>query len=398
MNDPIGLESPEYLADPFALYDRLRRQTPVCRARIEQLGDTELYLLARYADCVALTGDRRFRRVVDAAPQLPLPQAIRFISTDAMIFKDDPEHQRLRRLVSHAFTPKAIAQLGDRVDAVTAELLDGFESGQRIDIAGDYALPVPVTVISEMVGVPEADRPRFHEGMKLVVDGLVRYGIDETAARIEQLVDYVRYLIEQHRSDPADNIMTGLIHAAEDTDILSDDEIVAMVFLLMSAGYETTHTLITNAVAALLTHPDQLALLRACPELIAPAVEEVLRHSGTIGGTKPNYAAEDVELHGVTIPRGAPVIPLLASANRDPDVFERPDVFDITRSPNRHIAFSKGAHFCLGAHLARMETRVAVANLVARYPRLRLGVDADDLQFAPVALWRRLNELPVVLD
>jgi cytochrome P450 PksS len=397
MGDLVELDSPEFLADPYPFYERLRRQAPVYRTRMSYLGDTEFYLLARYRDCVDLTVDRRFRRVVDGAPPLPVPKAIRLISDDAMIFKDDPEHLRLRTLVSRAFTPKAIARLTGRTEAITRGLLDRFTPGQRIDVLGDYALPIPVTVISEMVGVPETERAQFHDGMNLVVNGMAEHGIEQAATQLEGLVDYVRGLIERRRSAPADDIMTGLIHARQEGDSLSDDEVVAMVFLLVAAGYETTYTLIANGVATLLTHPDQLERLTAHPELIDPAVEEILRYTGTVGATKPNYAGEDLRWHGVAIPRGAIVLPLLASANRDPAEFCDPDTFDITRSPNRHLAFSKGAHFCLGANLARMETRVAITNLIARFPGLRLAVEASELQTAPVPFWTRLTALPVFL-
>ena len=396
--DPIILDSPEFLADPFPFYDRLRREAPVYRTKLGYLGDTEIYVLSRYTDCVELTTDPRFRRVVEGAPPLPIPESLKLISTDTMIFKDDPEHLRLRKLVSRAFTPRAVARLADRVEAVTNELLDGFTPGATVDLVTDYALPIPVTVISEMVGVPEGERTQFHDAMNLVIDGVTKYGIEKAAAEMEGVIDYVRELIERRRDDPAEDILTGLLHPAEDGDRLSEDEIVAMVFLLVAAGYETTYTVIANGVAALLTHPDQLAKLTAQPALINPAVEEILRYTGTIGGTKPNFASTEVELHGVRIPRGAIVIPLLASANRDPEAFENPDVFDITRSPNFHIAFSKGQHFCLGANLARMETRVAIANLIGRFPDLRLAVEPDELEFVPLPFWRRLNSLPVTLN
>ncbi len=396
--DPIILDSPEFLADPFPFYDRLRREAPVYRTSLSYLGDTDIYVLSRYADCVELTTDPRFRRIVEGAPPLPIPDSLKLISTDTMIFKDDPEHLRLRKLVSKAFTPKAVARLADRAEEVTNELLDGFTRGQTIDLVTDYALPIPVTVISEMVGVPDGERTQFHDAMNLVIDGVVKYGIEQAAAEMTGVIDYVRRLIERRRDDPAEDILTGLLHPADDGDRLSDDEILAMVFLLVSAGYETTYTVIANGVAALLTHPDQLARLKAQPDLIAPAVEEILRYTGTIGGTKPNFASEDVELRGVPIPRGAIVIPLLASANRDPEAFENPDTFDITRSPNFHLAFSKGQHFCLGANLARMEIRVAIANLIRRFPDLRLAVDPDELEFVQLPFWRRLNALPVTLD
>ena len=393
----IALDSPEFVADPFPTYERLRRDAPVLRTQLAYMGGQDVYLLSRYKDCVDLTADQRFRRVVEGSEPLPIPQALKFIATDSMILMDDPEHMRLRKLVSRAFTPKATARLADRTEQISRELLEGFSPGQQIDVLEDYALPIPFTVISEMVGVPEADRGRFHDGMNLVMNGMVEFGMEQMAAKMEPVIDFVRELIERRRNDPAEDIMTGLIHASEDGDSLSEDEVVAMVFTLVVAGYETTYHLIANGVAALLAHPDQLDLLTKQPELINSAVEEILRYTGTIGGTKPNYASEDVELGGVRIPRGAMVIPLLASANRDPDVFENPDVFDITRTPNYHIAFSKGPHFCLGANLARMETRVAIGNLVNRFPELYLAVDPSDLNVQPMPFWRRLQQLPVVL-
>ncbi|MGI9003511.1 MAG: cytochrome P450 family protein [Pseudonocardia sp.] len=397
ISHPITVGSAEFTADPHRYYDWLRREAPVYCGRVSYLPDQDAYLLSRYDDCVNLTTDPRIRRVVEDAEPLPLPAALRLVTTDGMIYKDEPEHLRLRRLVSRPFTPRAISRLGDRVEAVTAELLDGMEPGQEIDLQQAYALPVPVTVINEMVGVPDEDRSTFHDYIQLLIEGISAYGLEAAAERMEGLIDYVRGLIDRRRADPGEDIMTGLIQASEGGDRLSDDEVVAMVFLLVTAGYETTYNLITNGVATLLQHPDQLALLRERPELISTAVEEILRHSGTVGGTEPTYAAEDVTLHDVTIPRGAMVVPLLAAANRDPAVFDRPDEFDITRSPNPHIAFSKGAHFCLGASLARMETRIALANFVERFPGTRLAVAPEELIPLAVPLMNRLPGLPVVL-
>lgn len=393
----IDLQSQKFLADPFSTYARLRREVPVLRTPMPYLIGQDVYLLARYRDCVDLTTDHRFRRVVEGTTPFPLPKALQFMSTESMILKDDPEHLRLRKLVSRAFTPRAIARLTERTEEITSQLLDGFRPGQEIDVLTQYALPIPVTVISEMVGVPEADRARFHDGMHVVMEGIAKYGLEQAADKMEPVIEFVRELIARRRSDPAEDIMTGLIHASEDGDTLTDDEIVAMVFLLVTAGYETTYTLITMGVATLLAHPDQLDLLKKDPELIASAVEEILRFTGTLGGTKPNYAGEDLTWHGVAIPRGAMVIPLLASANRDPDAFTAPDVFDITRTPNHHIAFSKGAHFCLGASLARMELRVALGRLFARFPETQLAVDPSELRYLPLPFWRRFERLPVVL-
>ena len=396
-SDPLDLNSPDFLADPFPVYDRLRRESPVHRTRLAYMGDVDIYVLSRYADCVELTTDRRFRRVVEGSAPLQIPESLRFMATDSMIMMDDPEHQRLRKLVSRAFTPRAVSLLADRVDTVTRELLDGFSAGQCIDVVTEYALPVPVTVISEMVGVPEDERGQFHDAMRLVIEGIAEYGIEKAAEKMEGVIDYVRRLIARRRTEPADDILTGLIHASEDGDSLTEDEVVAMVFMLVTAGYETTYNLIANGLCTLLTHPGELERLKADPDLIGTAVEEILRYTGTIGGTKPNYATEDLQLHGVAIPRGAMVIPLLASANRDPEAFDNPDTFDIARDPNYHIAFSKGPHFCLGANLARMETRVAITNLITRFPDLTLAVDPAELQMVPLPFWRRLANLPVTL-
>lgn len=191
--------------------------------------------------------------------------------------------------------------------------------------------------------------------------------------------------------------VTGLIEAEEDGDRLSEDELVAMVFLLIVAGYETTVHLITNAVQTLLTHPEQLARLRAEPELIESAVEEVLRYNGPVHGTKPEYALEDVTLHGVTIPKGAVVMPLLGAANHDPAVFENPEVFDIARTPNRHLGFGQGIHYCLGAPLARLEARIALKTLFERNPNLRLAVRPEELKLQYIPGWHRHVSLPVVL-
>ncbi len=214
------------------------------------------------------------------------------------------------------------------------------------------------------------------------------------------LTELVRALIEHKRSEPGEDILTGLIHAEEEDDSLDDDELVAMVFLLVAAGYETTYHLITNAVVTLLDHPEQLARLRAAPDddgLWHSAVEEILRYSSPVGGTKPVTAVTDVSWHGAVIPAGASVVPLLDAANRDPGAFEDPDRFDIDRHPNNHLAFGHGVHFCLGANLARLETRVALGILFERNPNLRLAVDRSALELEPLPFWTRYRALPVHL-
>lgn len=397
INHPIVVGSAEFNANQHRYYDWMRREAPVYRGRLALMGDQDVYFVSRYRDCLNMVTDPRIRRVVPGAEPLPLPESLRLL-TSGMIYQDDPEHMRLRKLVSRSFTPRAIALLGDRVETVTRELLDAMEPGQHVDLQQEYALPVPATVINEIVGVAEQDRSTFHDYIELLFDGVATYGLEGAAERMDGFVDYLRGLIDLRRADPAEDILTGLIHASEDDDNLSEDEVIAMIFLLIAAGYETTFNLITNGVAALLTHPEQFALLKQQPELIDSTVEEMLRYTGTVGGTEATtFAAEDITLHDVTIPQGAMVMALLASANRDPAEFDKPDSFDITRDPNNHLAFSKGNHFCLGAHLARMETQIAIANLIERFPNLTLAVAAEELSLQPVPLLNRLRGLPVIM-
>jgi cytochrome P450 len=261
-----------------------------------------------------------------------------------------------------------------------------------------YALPIPVTVIKELVGVSDEDMPRFRSGVRVLSAGFTGWNFLRTIIwDLPATIRFVRELIARKRADPGDDILTGLIQADEAGERLSDDELVSMVMLLILAGYETTVHLITNSVVSLLLHPEQLARLRAEPELVGSAVEEVLRYYGPVQSTKPAYAREDVTIHGVTIPKGATVMPLLGAANHDPAVFERPEAFDITRTPNRHLGFGQGIHYCLGAPLARMETRIALRTLLERNPNLRLTMQPHELSVEPVPSWHRYAALPVVL-
>jgi cytochrome P450 len=315
-----------------------------------------------------------------------------------MILEDDPDHRRLRSLVNRAFTPHAIARLTDGVEAHSHELLDQIEKRGRVDLLESYARPIPVRVIGEMMGVERDDLEEFQHSLGVITEGFSGFGILKTLFwDLRRASKFVRRLIARKRERPGEDILSGLIDAEEAGDRLSEQELFAMVFLLMVAGFETTLHLITNGVKTLLDHREALDRLRREPALWDSAVEEIVRHRGPIHGTKPQYATEDVTLHGHTIPRGAAVLPMLAAANHDPRAFERPDVFDIERSPNHHLGFGFGAHFCLGRTLALMEARIALQNLVERNPELRLAVDPDQLQLARMPGWHRYRGLPVVL-
>jgi cytochrome P450 len=396
---PLNLASRDFTENKFRYYAWMRREAPVYRAKLTVL---TFYCLPLYDDCLALLKDPRFVRNRSTATgggrmPFPIPRSLAFL-VKSMITEDEPAHTRLRKLVNKAFTPRSVARLEPRIQHIAHELIDRAEKQGTVDLLQAYSLPIPTTVIGEMMGVSREDEEQLRTGLRVMSTGLTGWAFARTLAwDMPRVVKFIRGLIARKRSEPGDDILTGLIEVEEDGDRLTEDEIVSMVFLLMIAGYETTGHLITNGVAALLEHPDQLARLRAEPDLIDSAVEEMLRFCGPVHGTKPNYATEDVTLHGVTIPKGSGVEPLLASANRDPAVFDDPDVFDIARTNNRHLAFSHGIHFCLGAHLARMETRIAIATLVERSPDLRLAVAPETLRLQNLPMWQRYQELPVAL-
>jgi cytochrome P450 len=399
---PIDLGSRDFAQNKYDWYRWLLANAPACRGRISLL---RVNLVAGYEDCRSLLTDPRFHRNRSRATgkgssplPFPLPKPVAALAR-SMIIEDDPEHRRLRGLVSKAFTPRAVARLSDRVADLCHELLDPLERrGEPFDLLADYARPVPSRVIAEMVGVSKADMHHFSAGVRVLSEGLSGWAIVRTLLwDLRSTSRFMRELIARKRAEPGDDILSHLIHAEEEGDRLTHDELLSTVFLLIIAGFETTLHLITNGVRTLLEHPDQLDRLRAEPALWESAVEEILRHRGPVHGTKPLYPSEDVTLHGVTFRRGSATMPLLAAANHDPEVFADPDRFDVSRDPNRHLAFGFGAHFCLGAQLARMETRIALRSLFERNPSLRLAVDPSELVIQRAPGWHRHESLPVSL-
>ena len=400
---PIKVASKHFSENKYDYYRWLRDNEPVC---FERYMGMKVCLLSRYEDCQTLLKDPRFVRNRHTATggskiPFPMPKAARALA-ESMITEDDPEHRRLKNLVHKAFTSRAINQLGERIETLTHDLLDKAEAESiasgSVDLMQAYSLPIPVTVISEMMGVNAEDMPKFTKSMRILSEGMTGWGFIRTILwDLRFLVKFVREIIEKKRLNPGDDILTSLIQAESDGDKLSEDELVSMVFLLILAGYETTVHLINNVVITLLKHPEQLQRLRDNPELIDSTIEEVLRFDGPIQGTKPCYALEEVTLHGVKIPKGAMMIPLLGAANHDPDVFENPEVFDIARTPNHHFGFGQGIHYCLGAQLARMETKIAINNLLTRNPNLKFAIDPEELVPQHIPLWVRYKSLPVVL-
>ena len=398
LNKPVNIFSREFARHKYEYYQVLREQSPVHKGKLAIL---DVYLLSRYDDCLALLKDPRFvrdrRQLGGGKFPLPLPRIVSVLG-DNMLLADGDEHRRLRGLVHQAFTPRALARLEYRLETLTHELLDEMASRTEVDLIPAYALPIPVAIIGEMLGVSASEMNQFKNSLSVLSSGLSGSQLFKTLVwDMPGVLRLLRGLIARKRAAPGDDILTGLIHAEENGNRLSEDELLSMVLLLITAGYETTYNLIANSVIALLTHPAQMAWLQVEPERLDTAIEEVLRFSSPLQGTKPAYATQAITIRGVTIPRGAMVAPLLGAANRDPAVFANPDEFDIARTPNKHLGFGQGIHYCLGAPLARLETRLALKNLLARFPELRLAVAPEALKRQHMPLWERYERLPVLL-
>lgn len=395
--DPLA---PEFRDDPYAAYARLRRADPVHWTDFD--GEEGAWVLSRYQDCLSVLKDPRFGMVRSGAevpPNLAGGAAAR-VFPHMLIFKDPPYHTRLRRLVSKAFAPRAVESLGPRIQQIVDDLLDGAETRGVMDLMADFAFQVPVFVICDLLGVPREDRVLFKTwtpDFSRIFE--TRWATPDEIARCHvataELCKYFEDHIRRRRHDPGDDILSALIEAEVEGDRLCLEELMASAIQLLNAGYETTMGLIGNASLALLRHPDQLRKLRLEPDLLPAAVEEALRYDAPVQYSG-RVAHEDVELGGRRIERNQTVFTLLGSANRDPDFCDYPDHFDITRYGVTHLSFGYGAHFCLGAHLARLETRIALGALVSRFPRLALACDADRLERRTSLLFRTLESLPVV--
>jgi cytochrome P450 len=391
-------------SDPFPRYAELRRTAPVSQVRSKQLVRSGGYMLTRYDDVMLLHGDPRFSSDTmsqnDSWLMRHLPRTFRLLA-DSMVYKDDPDHARLRRLVNKAFTPRMVQQMADGIEHIVDELLAGLDHGGVVDLVADFAVPLPLAVISNMLGVTEADREEFHELMSRFVAGVGggnAAAFVRTVPTARKLLRMIERMAEERRATPDDGMITALITASEDDDKLSKDEIDAMIFLLMLAGHDTTANLIGSAALALMEHPDQADRLRQDPDLTPSAVEELLRFTTPVPCGAVRVTLDEVEVSGTTIPKGSSVLGMIISANRDEAVFDHPDVLDLGRTPNRHITFAFGKHFCLGNQLARMEGQIAIRALVRRFPNMALAVPRDRLRYKPIQSLRGLKSLPLRLQ
>jgi cytochrome P450 PksS len=396
----VGIASPEHKADPYPFYARLRAESPVCSVPLT--GKHSAWLVTRYDDVVSVLKDDRFAKNKQSAltpEQLGrepwMPSMFKPLARN-MLDLDPPDHTRLRALVQKAFTPRLIEGMRDRIQTLTNELLDAVQGQGQMDLMRDYAMPVPTTIIAEMLGVPVEDRHKFHRwSAAIMAVKPTVWGVLKTVPFAWLFIRYIRKLVQARRAAPRDDLVSAIAQAEEAGQQLSEDELLAMVFLLLVAGHETTVNLIGNGMLALLEHPDQLDRLRGDPSLIKSAVEELLRFATPVETATERFARQDVTVAGTTIPQGAVMFAAIASANRDERQFPNPDKLDLAREPNKHLAFGLGTHFCLGASLARLEGQLAINTLVQRLPRIRLAVPRESLAWRRGLVLRGLKALPV---
>jgi cytochrome P450 len=402
------LYSHDFRVSTHETYARMRDESPV-HLQPGLDGETPIWFVTRYDDVVALLTDNE-RFVLDPALAFSpeelaerrtsgaLPDLDPRVNT-SLLNLDGADHRRLRKLVTMAFTPRIVEQLRPRVRQIADELVDRVALSGRMELVDDFAFPLPITVIAELLGIPVEDQGRFRTWSSAFVTPALTPELQEEAARHgEEFIAYLDDLFARRRAGPTGDLVSALVRAEDEGDHLSENELYSMVVLLIVAGHETTVSLITNAVHALLTHPEALAALRSDVARIPIAVEELLRFDSPVERTITRWVAADVELGGARLARGDLAIAVVGSANRDETQFTDADTLDLDRAENRHVGFGRGTHYCLGAPLARLETEIALATLLERLTNLRLAIAAEDLSWRPIPLFRSLASLPIAWD
>ncbi|MET9898050.1 cytochrome P450 [Streptomyces sp. NPDC006446] len=400
----------EFATDPYPAYAWLREHAPVHRTRLPS--GVEAWLVTRYADAKQTLADQRLSKnpahhdePAHAKGRTGIPGERKAELMTHLLNIDPPDHTRLRRLVSKAFTPRRVAEFTARVQELTDQLIDQFAARGSADLIHEFAFPLPIYAICDMLGVPREDQDDFRDwaGMMIRHGGGPRGGV---ARSVKKMRGYLAELIRRKRealSDvpgPGEDLISGLIRASDHGEHLTENEAAAMAFILLFAGFETTVNLIGNGMHALLTHPEQRALLQASlaageSGLLETGVEELLRYDGPVELATWRFATEDVRIGGQDIAAGDPVLVVLAAADRDPERFERPDTLDLARSDNQHVGYGHGIHYCLGAPLARLEGQTALGTLLTRLPDLQLAGDPADLRWRGGLIMRGLRTLPV---
>lgn len=399
------LKRTEFIANPYLLYNELRSSDSFSRVDGMLPNMKWSHVVTRHKTVASLLRDPRMSSEITNTDSWLNPKKARWLPKSfrsvfsSMVMTDAPDHMRLRKLASKAFTPNLIRALEPRIIAITDKLLDDMEQHDIADLVEDFAIQIPLIVISEMLGVPEEDHGEFHQYSIRFVEnppGDLKsiFNVLPNLWRIQRFFDR---LIKLKQDGPSDDLTSALIAAEEDGDRLSKQELNGMLFLLLFAGHETTSNLLSSGVLALLENPEQLQKYKDDPSLISPMIEEMLRYTNPVQHALPRVAKESLEVDGNKIKKGETVLLFLAAANRDATIFDNPDAFDISREAHKNFAFGDGVHFCLGAPLARLEATIALQRLIDRFPTMQLAVESSALHWRKSMFLRGLVELPVRL-
>lgn len=388
----IDLLSPDFVANPYPYYDILRNSAPILYD-----ADWNLWFISSYEDINTLLRDRRLGRDMDGVPKPDPSTPFGRLHHNSLMEKEPPDHTRLRSLVNKAFTPARIEALRPHVTEIAHRLLDIVQPRGEMDLLADFAEPLPVMVIAELLGVPEEGRNNLRPWSQAIVAMYELAPTAEDEKRANQAVaefsTYLQGLIAERRVSPRQDLISALIEAEEEGHRLSEDELIATCILMLNAGHEATVNAIVNGMVAFFRHPDQYEMMKRSPELNKTAVEEVLRYDTPLQLFR-RWVREDVPYKGFCFEKGSQLALLYAAGNRDPARFADPHRFDITRQDNAHLGFGAGIHYCVGAPLARLEMQVAFQVLIERLPKLRLA--RETLEYRPNFVIRGLKALPVV--
>ncbi|AZE52205.1 Putative cytochrome P450 hydroxylase [Pseudomonas synxantha] len=387
----------ELISPLHSLYDGL--QVDGASRPVHLAPNHPVWLVTRYQDARTVLAHPGVRRDAKQAAELYTRRTgirraeIGESLSHHMLNCDPPDHARLQALVGRAFTRRHIERLQPHIERVTEELLDAIALREQADLMADFAVPLTIAVIFELLGIPEAERDHVRDSWERQAQLLLP---EEANALADQQAMYLKKLLQAKREQPADDVYSGLVQAADETGKLTELELVGMAHLLLMSGFETTMNMIGNAMVTLLTHPEQLAQLRAQPDLLPNALEELVRHDSPVRASMLRFTVEDVVLGDVTIPKGEYILVSNLTANHDADRFENPDHLDLTRNTDGHLGYGFGVHYCVGAALARLEGRIAIGRLLSRFPNLALAVPHSELQWLPITFLRALISVPIL--
>jgi cytochrome P450 len=402
-SENFDVTSAEHKAKAHEIYAHLRDRTPLCRVQLPTR--EEAYLVLRYTDVSAMLKNNRLAKDPANAlspaqlKRIPNPPRMFRPLTRNMLGMDDPDHARLKILVQAGFTPRRMEMLAARTEAITEDILNRIDTTQNFDLVSSFAMPMPITIISELLGVPKKDRGKFARWSHTLLSvNPASWRMVLALPDILRFLRYLKYLIALKRKTPADDLVSSLVQIEAGGDRLIPDELMAMIAILLSAGHETTSNLIANGTLALLQNRDAFEHLKAQPDLIDTAVEELLRFAGPVETSTFRYAREDMNIAGHIIPQGALVMGVITSANRDERQFAAANTLDLSRTVNRHLTFGEGGHYCVGAALARMEARIAFTAMLMRWPNVRLARNFTTAEWKPGMVLRGLKRLPLQVN